>query len=161
MKKLLLLGCLFVCFQSRGQSISQQVIGSAGYSSLTASNTSLSWTLGEVVTTTESSATTFLTQGFHQPIVINPLSTNQVGSAALSMQVYPNPTMQQITIYKQQDATLQVELLDILGQSIGNYTLKDAHTTIDLGHLPAANYLLHIRNKENSSIKTFKVQKIQ
>ena len=48
------------------QSFSQEVIGSAGMFT-TSANGSMTWTIGEVMIETYSSADNFFTQGFHQP----------------------------------------------------------------------------------------------
>ena len=59
------------------QSFSQEVIGSAGMYS-TSANGSMTWTIGEVMIETYSSADNFFTQGFHQPdtkVEILPLAT--------------------------------------------------------------------------------------
>lgn len=146
---------------SYGQSLEQYVIGSAGNFATTSGGTTLSWTVGEVITTTESSSSAILTQGFQQPVIVNPLTINDRNADAFTISVFPNPTLEQITIQKEQNGTLRAELIDVLGQVIGHYQLQDNQTQIDLNKLPAANYLLRICTIENEPLQTFKIQKIQ
>lgn len=151
---------LFVC-QLSAQSLEQHVIGSAGNFSTTASSATLSWTLGEVITTTESSTSAILTQGFQQPIIINPLSVPDLGYNDLDIRVFPNPTVEQITIQKNQDEAMKAQLINVLGQIIGEYPLNDFQTQLDLRDLPAANYLLQVKTDDNLTVQTFKIQKIK
>ena len=161
MKKLLLfISCFGALPFVHAQSLEQVVIGGAGYSSITAANSTLSWTLGEVITTTASSGTATLTQGFHQPITINPLSSNYL-EKDLRLSVYPNPTTEHITIQKEQEEILKAQLINMLGQVIATYDLEDYSNQISLYDLPAATYLLQIRTKENRAIQSFKIQKTQ
>lgn len=146
---------------SHSQSLELRVIGSTGDFATTASNSTLSWTLGEVVTTTENSSTAYLTQGFQQPLLINPLSIGNLDENNVSLLIFPNPTTAEITIQKENLEELNAELINVLGQVIHAYNLVDNSTQIDLSELPAANYLLRIRNQSKDEIKTFKIQKIQ
>lgn len=159
-KPFLLFCFLLLTHLSYSQSLDQHVIGSAGNFSATSSSTTLSWTVGEMITTTESSGNAILTQGFQQPVLVNPLSINSTNPNAFSLQVFPNPSLEQITIQKDQKENLKAELIDILGQVIGQYSLQDSQTQIDLSQLPSANYLLRIRSLDNEPLQTFKIQKI-
>jgi hypothetical protein len=152
---------LFLTTCSYGQSLEQYVIGSAGNFNSTSSGTSLSWTIGEPLISTESSSTAILTQGFHQPLVVTPLSTNLNLNQAIDLQAFPNPTLEKVTLKKETNTVLKAELLDILGQSIGHYSLVEEQTTLSLETLPAATYLLCIRALNGQIIKTFKIQKTQ
>ena len=67
MKTHLLFGLILLANCSFGQSLDQYVIGTAGNFSNTASTSTLSWTLGEVIINTANSSTAILTQGFQQP----------------------------------------------------------------------------------------------
>ncbi|WP_264793647.1 T9SS type A sorting domain-containing protein [Aureispira anguillae] len=161
MKTLLFLTFSLIATQSYGQSLEQYVIGTAGDFGLNSGGTTLSWTLGEPIVSTENSSTAILTQGFQQPIVVNSLSTNQALTPSISLQVFPNPTFQELSIQKDISSNLKAELFDILGQRIAQYDLVDNTTRIDLNNLPAAHYLLRVSKLDKTSIQTFKIQKIQ
>lgn len=146
---------------SYGQSLEQFVLGSAGNFSNTSTGTSLSWTIGEPLVSTQNSNNSILTQGFQQPIIVNPLSTNLTLNQGIQLQVFPNPTLEQITLKKETNKALNAELLDILGQSLGYYLLTEKQTMISLETLPSATYLLCIRSLDQQIIQTFKIQKTQ
>lgn len=161
MKAHVLFYFLFLTTYSYGQSLEQFIIGSAGNFSSTSTGASLSWTIGEPIISTENSNTAILTQGFQQPLVVTPLSTNSKLNQQISLQVFPNPTLEKITLEKETNTALKAELLDILGQSIGHYSLIEHQTILSLETLPAANYLLCIRDLNGQIIQTFKIQKTQ
>ena len=161
MKAHFLLFFFFLATYSYGQSLEQFIIGSAGNFSSASTGTSLSWTLGEPMISTENSSSAILTQGFQQPLVVTPLSTNLSQDQAIHLQAFPNPTLEKITLEKETNTTLNAELLDILGQSIGHYSLVENQTIISLETLPAATYLLCIRALNGQIIQTFKIQKTQ
>lgn len=161
MKTPLFLGCLCWAFCSYGQSLDQYVIGSVGNFSSNSTNSTLSWTLGEVVINTASSSSAILTQGFQQPIIIVPTGTNTLIDNSLSINVFPNPTLEQITVQKESNELLKASLINVLGQTIETYDLLDNTTQINLDQLPAANYLLHVQTLDKRTIQTFKIQKVQ
>jgi len=161
MKTHLLFCCLLLTATLQAQSLDQYVIASAGNYSTTSTGTSLSATIGEPLTTTVSSSTAILTQGFQQPIDITLVNTQNVNQVPLDIQVFPNPTAAYITIEQTESNALNADLYDILGQHIGSYSINDYQTQIDLQRLPAANYLLRIRDNANQTIQSFKIQKTQ
>lgn len=151
---------LLITVFSYAQSLEQTVIGAAGNFSANSGGSTLSWTVGEPISTTENSSSAILTQGFQQPVTVNPLSISNKIEDEIAVQVFPNPTTEQITIQTNSRTALKAELINVLGQVIHSYALNDASLTIDLTRLPAANYLLQVYSKK-SSIQTFKIQKIQ
>ncbi|WP_052599954.1 T9SS type A sorting domain-containing protein [Aureispira sp. CCB-QB1] len=159
MKTHILFYFLFLATYSYAQSLEQFVISSAGNFSNTSTGTTLSWTVGEPMISTESSNTAILTQGFQQPIDVNPLSVDIKLNQDIRLQVYPNPTSEQITFQKETDKTLKAELFNMLGKSIGHYSITQRQTNISLQHLPSATYLLRIQDLDQQIIKTFKIQK--
>lgn len=159
MKTHILFYFLFLATYSYAQSLEQFVISSAGNFSNTSTGTTLSWSVGEPMISTESSNTAILTQGFQQPIDVNPLSVDIKLNQDIRLQVYPNPTSEQITFQKETDKTLKAELFNMLGKSIGHYSITQRQTNISLQHLPSATYLLRIQDLDQQIIKTFKIQK--
>jgi len=161
MKSRFIFYLLLLTTYSYGQSLEQFVIGSAGNFSSTSTGSTLSWTVGEPLISTENNSNSMLTQGFQQPILVNPLSTNNTLNQDIYVHVFPNPTLKKITLQKESTIPLKAELLDILGQSIGHYSLNNNQTNISLETLPAATYLLCIRTVDQQIIKTFRIQKTQ
>lgn len=160
MKTSFILGLLCCATFSFGQSLDQYVIGSVGDFGSNSSNSTLSWTIGEVVVNTASSGAVILTQGFQQPIIITTEIAN-LQDNSLSISVFPNPTLEQITIQKEGNNLLKAELINTLGQVLATYDLSDNSTSINLNQLAAANYLLRIQSLDKKLIQTFKIQKIQ
>ena len=154
-KLLLLLVCLGGGNHVYAQSIERSIIGSGGRYQSASNNSTLSWTIGEVIATTSSSGN--LTQGFHQPISIQPLSTNHF-EEDITLKVFPNPTARYIHIQTNSQEKLQVALINMLGQTIRQYPLNEDLSQIDLGELPSATYLLQVKTN-NTTIQSFKIQK--
>ena len=73
------------------QSLAPQVVASGGGSG-TVAGVSLDFTVGELVTTTATSGSTTLTQGFQQPPVIETVGRNDAAPAAGQLVLYPNPS---------------------------------------------------------------------
>lgn len=156
MREILLLLLLFGgTFNANSQSIERSIIGGAGFSQSNSNNSTLSWAIGEVITTTSSSNK--LTQGFHQPIYIQPLSTNHF-QQEITLAVFPNPTARYIYIKTNSDEKLQAVLINMLGQVIRAYPIYEELTQIDLDDLPSATYLLQVKTN-NTTIQSFKIQK--
>ena len=105
------------------QSLEPTVIASDGGFAVVASGT-IAWTLGETVTETFSSANNILTQGFHQPSMIN---VNGIGNNTIpGMSVYPNPAAESINInltHLPQD-NYTIELFDILGNKVSEMNVS-------------------------------------
>ena len=79
-------------FTANGQSIINDVIGSAGMHSMNAGGIQLSWTIGEPITETTSNPTWILTQGFHQSWQSQgTIGQSPYESSQLTVNVYPNP----------------------------------------------------------------------
>jgi len=96
MKKLLVLTALVSSvYFSGAQSLSPEVIGSAG-DYFTAAGGSIAFTVGEPMTETFSSSGNILTQGFHQPWPVVTGVTTVTGQ--MNVTVYPNPASQMLTI---------------------------------------------------------------
>lgn len=161
MKTTFLLYFLSIALYTQGQSLEQYTIGSAGSFSATTGGATLSSSIGELIVSTENSSSAILTQGFQQPLVVTPLSTNSPAHQSFDLIVFPNPTAQYLTIQTAEDQVLKAELINILGQAIESYSLTASKTIINLGQLPVANYLLRVSNIENTTVQTFKIQKTQ
>ena len=151
---------LFVNY-TQGQSLSRYVIGSFGDFNTTPTGTTLSSTLGEIIGTTESSHSAIITQGFQQPDALTITSFINPKNNNLSINVFPNPTSQFITIKKDYAQSLYAELTDVLGQVIYSYIFKQRSTQINLQTLSAGTYFLSIKTTNNQFIQSFKIQKTQ
>ena len=75
--------------------LSQSVISSAG-SSNSAGDYIVSWTIGEGVISTIGNNNIELTQGFHQPLIVDVLPTGIEKELQLEMRAFPNPTYDRV-----------------------------------------------------------------
>ena len=106
---------VFVFFFS-GNIYSQTIISSAGKTSSN-DNFIISWTLGETLVATLQNENTNLTQGFHQPLMVDLFPTSLEDDMVLDMVAYPNPTYDKV-LFKGGDptGTYHLRLVDKLGR---------------------------------------------
>ncbi len=81
--------------------LERSVIGSAGYASPT-----MSFTMGEVVTTTTTAGSIVLTQGFQQPDTVLRVGISNVVNTTLDIQLYPNPANYRPALFVESGAFL-------------------------------------------------------
>jgi hypothetical protein len=154
------IGSLVIFHLADAQSISNQVIASSGFSSLSG-GASIDFTSGELVVKTEMSAGIILTQGFHQPY-LGSASVNEL-EPDLDILLYPNPTSNMLSI-KCKTANikeLKTEVYDLFSRKISvPSTLQDGVWVLNLETLAAATYqVLVIDAATGRILKTFKIQK--
>jgi hypothetical protein len=124
MKKIFTLIFSLALMQAFGQDMPMKVISSAGgYFSTT--SLSISWTLGEPVTTTLTGSGLILTQGFQQG---NLFTTNVLTPDFnnLKFKMYPNPAINKVSFEvnnKDAKGDFMVEVYDITGRKIINENL--------------------------------------
>jgi len=98
-------------------------------------------------------------EGVQQAYLITPLSTEDLG-ASIEMQVFPNPTTQNLTLTIREGFkdNLQYVLTDVQGKLIESSNLLYSTTEIDTDGLAAGTYLLRL-SQGKDSLKTFKIVK--
>jgi hypothetical protein len=144
------------------QTAERQVIGSTG-GWATSATMQVSSTVGEAVTSTQSAATVVLTQGFQQP---NNYGVGIVEiKSGLSVNAYPNPASQAVTLDFKVDKPVQfnVNLLDNLGREIAPQQTLDLSTdtqkTISLSGMAAGQYFIHLSSADGSVDRSIKIIK--
>ena len=153
MKKFYLIFTLLtISYFGISQSLSHDVVGTAG-----SENSELSWTLGELTTTTLTSTNETLTQGFQQAELILVSTRNLENHFQVSS--YPNPFDQFINIKKDTNEELYVECIDMLGRTLHQEKLVDNVQSIDLSHLASAMYFLKVYDQNGQFINLIKIQK--
>jgi hypothetical protein len=121
-----------------------------------------SYTVGQLVYTTNISTTGSVSQGVQQAFEFQTLSNPGLLAAQLSAVTYPNPTTDFIVL-KITDTTLknlQYTLFDLNGKTIANNPIRTSSTEIPMKNLSIGMYLLKL-TKKNKPLKTFKVIKKQ
>lgn len=136
------------------QTLSPEVISPAG-SSFTDGTNSLSWTLGEPVTSTVTNSNV-LTQGFQQDnIVITSMDEAEISG---EISIFPNPAVEIINVQfnKPQDKTT-IELYTIDGKLVLNRMLySETLSSIDMSGYATGTYILKIKNKNTKSFQIVK-----
>ncbi|GDX52189.1 hypothetical protein LBMAG27_12360 [Bacteroidota bacterium] len=143
------------------QSISPQVFGSAGNYYAVAGN-SLSFTIGESLTTTLTNSNSKITQGFQQPSYTATAIT-EVENPIYDLSIYPNPASNVITILNNGISfsnNTQLFLIDVLGRRLIEQQLNNKQTLIDLQQVAAGTYFIVIEENGHDSF-THKITKVQ
>jgi hypothetical protein len=166
MKKYLILSCTFyLFFIAKSQSISPEVIATAG-DYFVGSNATLSWTLGEVITETVFNGNYTLTQGFQQPhynITSIPDDPNIKNDPLADINIYPNPVGDQLNVnfkeMKQDNVT--ITLFDLNGKVLINDIAENTTTVkqLNMTYVAKGSYILRFATKDGKFLKSFKVVK--
>lgn len=128
-----------------GQSLSPEVVASAGAGFSHPTLGTLNWTLGEPMVETWSPGLV-LTQGFHQ-VYYDLVPVFPEPSPQLNIRIYPNPTAGGVTLetapYHQ---GLVLDVYNLVGQRVRTVDVIQEKQTLDVGHLPPGLYLFTFRN---------------
>ena len=162
MKKIILTISPFViALMAHGQSISPDVVASAG-THFTGGGAQLSWTIGEPLITTVSNGGNTITQGFHQTM-LSVTSVDELTVAGIDVTVFPNPTSEILNIQlKNNKESLQLNLFDLNGKLLQTRKIAAEESTlqINMDQYAMANYVLRIYSADASVNYTYKVQKM-
>lgn len=124
-----------------------------------------SYTVGQVVYTTNTGTTGSVAQGVQQPYEISVVSgIEQAKGINLECTAYPNPTTDFFTLRVENydNENLSYQLFDISGNLLENKKLTINETIITMANRVAAIYFLKVIQTKNTSsqeIKTFKIIK--
>ncbi|MGZ4033434.1 MAG: T9SS type A sorting domain-containing protein [Bacteroidia bacterium] len=157
MKKLLLLFIIIYSGPTIAQSLNPDVIATSG-TSFNDGTSQLDWTLGETVTSTLTSGSNMLTQGFHQPNLL--VTSINDPATDYSVTVFPNPTVDHVQLqFKNLKNMVTAEILSSDGKLLQSQNINAAGETIfDMSGYASGTYLLSV--KDNSKIKTYKIIKL-
>lgn len=124
------------------------------------SNGNISYSVGQVVYTTNTGTTGSVAQGVQQPYEIQTVLGVDNFNINLQMMVYPNPTVNLLSLeVKDYDTTAMFyQLFDLNGRLILDNKIATNTTTISLEQYPSAVYLLKVIDN-NKEVKTFKIIK--
>lgn len=122
---------------------------------------SVSFSVGHVVYTTNSSTAGTVAQGVQQPYEISVVTSIAEKTAQnLNLQAFPNPTSEvlllQIPDFDSQN--LMYQLTDVNGKLIESKKITGKTESINVLHLATATYFLKVI-QNNSEVKTFKIIK--
>ena len=122
-----------------------------------------SYSVGQVVFSTNTGTNGSVAQGVQQPYEISTTTGINERSINLELSVYPNPTSNYLILKVDTPALLsnrelRYRLYDLQGKVIESKTVKNTSAYISLEGQATATYFLKVANK-NQTIKTFKIIK--
>ena len=121
---------------------------------------SSSYSVGQVVYTTNTGTNASVAQGVQQPYEISASVGIDVIEINLELVAYPNPTNNALTLnignYSNEKLTYQ--LYDMQGKLLDSKQVVNSSTTMGMQDLPVSTYLLNVLD-DNSLIKTFRIIK--
>ncbi len=158
-KKLKLSALLLLGFGLTGLQAQTSVNATGGNAS--GSGGSVSYSVGQVVYTTNTGSNGYVAQGVQQPYEISVVTgLEEAKGINLSVSAYPNPTTDYLTlnIGEFDISNLSYQLYDINGKLLQNEKITGNQTSIAMGNLVPANYFVKVI-QGNKEVKTFKIIK--
>ena len=122
---------------------------------------SASYSVGQVVYTTNIGTNGSVAQGVQQPYEISVVTgIEQAKGINHSVTAYPNPTTDYLTLEVKdfELSNLNFQLYDMQGKLLQNEKISDNQTSIAMGNLVPATYFVKI-TQGNSEVKIFKIIK--
>ena len=160
--QLLALLLLFVCFLSKAQSTSPDVIATSG-DYFSNANYSVAWTLGETMGETYSSVNNYLTQGFNQPNY-GTLTFTESSNSGIGIITFPNPVINDLTIsFGNSKGNYLVKLFDAIGNLL---SAESVSANENFTHLlsfkkySSGVYLIQILNNNTISKTSYTIIKV-
>jgi len=138
----------------------QSAIPAAG-GNASGSGGSVSYSVGQVVYTTNSGTSGSEAQGVQQPYEISIVTEIEEGTAfSMECSVFPNPSTNFVTLKVENHNTKEMsfQLYDISGKLLENTKIDANETNIDMHNLVISTYFLKV-TQNNKEIKVFKIIK--
>jgi len=149
--------CIAFLLFGLGGMYAQEVVSTTG-GNATGIGGSLSYTVGQLVYTTNTGTNGSVLQGIQQPFEIYTTVGINESTINLELSVYPNPTTNYLILKVEEMEDLTFQLFDLQGKDIENMKVMEMNTTIKMDRLPKATYILKVV-KNNKLVKTFKIIK--
>jgi hypothetical protein len=137
----------------------QQATNASG-GDATGSGGTVSYSVGQVVYTTNSGTTGSVAQGVQHAYEIFTVGIKAT-ELNISLTVFPNPTADNLTlqISDYNNEKLSYQLYDLQGKLLNNGQITAQQTQIDMNSLPSATYFVNVVNQENKKVQSFKIIK--
>lgn len=147
-------------FISIGMS-AQSVISSSGNSTSNGGYT-LSWTIGEGIISTIGNNDIELTQGFHQPLVIDVIAVGIEDDLILDIIAYPNPTYDKV-MFEGGDpiGIYHIRVVDKLGRVLEQKSMPFQEFILEMGKYNNGTYLIEVVEDKTGKRKIFNIVKSQ
>ncbi len=162
MKTLILCACLTVSyFQLQSQTISKQVLGTAGESLSNGTHT-LNFTVGEPIVGMVQNGVA-VHQGFWSELFSDGTLSVSTLTNEDTISIFPNPVVNYLNFHFKQTVSTNynVKLFDINGKQVLGTTLQSQsqNAPLDISQLSDGMYVLTIESKETNYLKSFKIIK--
>mgnify|MGYP000318071442 CR=1 FL=1 len=143
-KALKILFLLFAC-NSYSQTLHHQMISSQGGNAVTNSGIVVKYTIGQQSVTGTKTGNVIVQQGFQQSNWNKIIAQNNV---SVSTSTFPNPFLDRInfSFTASVGETISLHIYDVSGRLVftDNLQVVELTTSIDLKHLPSANYFIQL-----------------
>ena len=153
---LVILCCCCFCTALKGQETIPATGGNAS-----SSGGSVSYTVGQILSSTISGTNGIVVQGVQQPYEISVVTAiSNTEEISLKCLVYPNPTMGVVKlVFESNDyKNLKFRLYDINGILLQDKEVEGSETEISLSNFSSSVYFLKVYNN-NMEVKVFKIIK--
>ena len=123
---------------------------------------SASYSVGQVIYTTNTNTNGSVSQGVQQPYEISVISgVETVEKIQLSFQAYPNPTTNslKLKIDNKDDKQYTASLFDINGKLLNQTEITNIETIIPMEQYGKQTYFLKVFETPTREVKTFKIIK--
>lgn len=138
----------------------QQSVNATG-GNASGSGGSASYSVGQVVYTTNTGTNGSVAQGVQQPYEISVVTgMEEAKGISLSVSAYPNPTFDYLTLVVKdfELSNLSFRLYDVNGKLLQNEKISGNQTSIVMSNLVPANYFVKVI-QGSKEVKTFKIIK--
>jgi len=148
-----------ICLMCTSYLHAQQATNSSG-GSASSSVGSVTYSIGQVFYTSIADTSGKVNQGVQQAYEIFNVGIKE-SNLNISIIVFPNPTSNvlslQIGNYKNERLTYQ--LFDLQGKLLTSGAITTLQTEINTSTLASATYFIHVLNKDNQKVQSFKIIK--
>ena len=123
----------------------------------------VSYSVGQMVYTTNTGTTGTVAQGVQQPYEISvAIAIENTDDILLDFKVYPNPVRDILRLKtgERNIENIYYQLLDVKGNLLQNGKIRDAETLINMSGFPSATYLLKVICTGDSASQEMKLFKI-
>lgn len=137
----------------------QESINSSG-SNATGSGGSVSYSIGQMVYTTDMGSSGSITQGVQHAYEIFTVGVNET-VLDISVITFPNPTVDNLSlqINDYSNEKLLYQLFDMQGRLLKIGQISEQLTQINTAILPTSTYFIHVLNQQNQKVQSFKIIK--
>lgn len=120
--------------------------------------TAISYTIGEPVIATATTASTMLTQGFQQPWADITTVVDEPQAEGPSINVYPNPVRHTLHIALDTDVIdHRYALHDAAGKLVTEGRIGSTITDLDMETYASGSYVLRVLGPKDNSVRSFKI----